>query len=168
MPSAARSASAKTLTWGKTWVNPGSAELNGVPYCATSLPANRIAATTVICCPNTARIANSKPSHAPGTRSPGRSAISRASSGSTARCRCIVDRSASRSNIRRTRATIAGTAPGSGKSRVNSRASALAGWIENVPQTPFKPMLREYTPSTTVSSPVIARADKNPSIAGQS
>jgi hypothetical protein len=29
-------------------------------------------------------------------------------------------------------------------------------------------MLREYTPSTTVSIPATARADKNPNIAGQS
>ncbi len=72
---------------GKTWVTPGNAEFNGVPYRATSLPANRIAATTVICCPSTARIASSSPSHAPGTRRPGRSAINRAINGSTARCR---------------------------------------------------------------------------------
>ena len=66
------------------------------------------AAATEICCPSMARTASSNPSHAPGTRSPGRAATSGASTGSSARCAPIATGSAARSNTRRTRAMIAG------------------------------------------------------------
>ncbi|MNN17375.1 hypothetical protein D3C81_1305620 [compost metagenome] len=133
MPSAARSAAANTCASGNTCVNPGTVESSGAPYCATSFPARRIAATTVICCPSTARKASSKPSHAPGIRNPGRSAINRASNGSFARCACITARSASRSNIRRNLTTISGTTNGSGKSSSTAKAFPASGQIETVP-----------------------------------
>jgi len=78
------------------------------PCKATSCPASRRAAATLICCPRTARTANSKPSHPPGARRPGRAATKGARSGSALKWPSIVSMSAPRSNKRRTRLTISG------------------------------------------------------------
>ena len=57
---------------------------------AASVAASRPAARTVICWPKIARTAISKPSHAPGTRRPGRAATSGASIGSRSSSLAIV------------------------------------------------------------------------------
>ncbi len=68
-----------------------------------------------------ARAAISKPSQPPGTRSPGRSLISGASSGSRARCAPIAVTSALTSKRWRTRAMIAASVRTLGKRMVTAR-----------------------------------------------
>ena len=168
MPRVARSAAASTSGVGNRWVIPACGVCRAWPYCATSLPARRIAATTVICWPSTARIASSNPSQVPGNRRPGRAATSCAIRGSCDNCALITSGTASRSNILRKRRSISGIAAGSGKSTVTSSQSPTPGSRLTQPCRPATLILRRYTPATTVSNPVIARADRNPSIAAQS
>ena len=107
------------------------------PHTETSVAASLRAATTVTCCPRTARTASSKPSQAPGARSPGRCATSGARKGSRERWAPIVSMSAPTSNTRRTRARIAGSARTSGKWTVTARllrAGSCATWT--VPRRP--------------------------------
>lgn len=96
---------------GNMCVSPSpQSDRNGSPYLATSFAARFTAATTVICWPSIARTATSKPSQAPGTRRPGRSATRGASSGSRPRSSLIASGSALRSKMRRTRRTIPASA----------------------------------------------------------
>ena len=117
MPSGARSAAAMAAGSGNTCVRPSSGRASGAPCAATSLPPRRIAATTVICWPSTARIASSKPSQAPGMRKPGRAAVSAASTGSCDSCAAMAAGSLSRSNCRRRRAMITGRDGSRGSAR---------------------------------------------------
>ncbi len=83
------------------------------PYVSTNRCASVVARATLICWPSTARTTISNPSHAPGTRRPGRSLIPSASNGSLRNTACTAARSASRSNKCRTRRTMPGMARGS-------------------------------------------------------
>ena len=81
-PKPVRSAAATRSAVGKTADSPAHLVAVGMrPETArrassTSRPISRRAPLTVICCPSIARTASSKPSHAPGTRKPGRAATS--------------------------------------------------------------------------------------------
>ena len=142
MPSGARSAAAMAAGSGNTCVRPSCGRASGAPCAATSLPPRRIAATTVICWPSTARIASSKPSQAPGMRKPGRAAVSAASTGSCDSCAAMAAGSLSRSNCRRRRAMITGRDGSRGKRTVASSASPLPGSTATVPCAPSRLMLR--------------------------
>ncbi|MNN40876.1 hypothetical protein D3C81_1549650 [compost metagenome] len=171
MPRVARSAPSRCPGSGKTWVRPAgwpSSTCKGGPWCATSLPASLIAALTVICWPSMARTASSKPSQPPGTRSPGRAPINLAISGSQASCSSMASGSAPRSNTRRKRAMIAGQAASRGKWIVAAKALPCALRTRTAPCSPSKAMVRQYSPSITASTPVMARAARNASIADQS
>ena len=112
IPNPIELAAASRFAVGNTRANSGCSKNDlgtDRPCNATSCPASRRAAVTLICCPSTARTASSNPSQAPGARSPGLSATRGASSGSPDKCSPIVSISAPRSNSRRTRATIAGS-----------------------------------------------------------
>jgi len=63
-------------------VSPAGAPSTGSPKTATKRPASVVAPFTLTCWPITARIASSKPSKAPGTRSPGCRATTGAIAGS--------------------------------------------------------------------------------------
>ena len=92
MPSVVRSADARRSGTGKHMRQPPSSRPvppSGRPWRATSFPARPTAAATVICWPSTARTASSNPSHAPGTRRPGRAATRGARMGSSASCALI-------------------------------------------------------------------------------
>ena len=128
---------------GKVEVNSPSGIRMGFPYASTSRPASRIAPGTVICCPNTARIASSNPSHAPGARSPGRLATSGANRGSAARCAAMASGSAARSNMRRSRAMIAGRVDNFETRIVAHSAFPAAGRTDTMPCTPSNWNVRE-------------------------
>ena len=136
-----RSAAAMAAGSGNTCVRPSCGRASA-PCAATSLPPRRIAATTVICWPSTARIASSKPSQAPGMRKPGRAAVSAASTGSCDSCAAMAAGSLSRSNCRRRRAMITGRDGSRGKRTVASSASPLPGSTATVPCAPSRLMLR--------------------------
>ncbi len=98
---------------GKILQRRGSPVTSGptvTPTRSTSLEARLRAAVTVTCWPRIARIASSNPSQAPGVRKPGRMDTNGANAASPERWAPIDATSASRSNRRRSRATIPSSA----------------------------------------------------------
>lgn len=76
IPSLVKSAAARRSAVGKVLVRRlSSLSSNGSPHRSTSAAPSRRAAATVICCPNTARTASSKPFQQPGARNPGSAAM---------------------------------------------------------------------------------------------
>ena len=100
-PSPERSAPATAAGEGNRCVRPSVGRASFVPARSTSRVASVRPASTLTCCPSTARTAHSNASHAPGTRRPGRRRTSGPSSGSGRSAAPIRVGSAARSNIRR-------------------------------------------------------------------
>ena len=142
---------------------------SGSPYSATSLLPNWRAASTVTCCPSTARTASSNASQQPGVRSPGREAIMGARAWSLHKCDVMASTSAPTSNCWRTRPTIDCRARTDGNWIVASRL-CRTGRCETVtmPCNPSCVTTRRYVSPSTVSKPSIARMRRWFSKASQS
>lgn len=99
MPSRLKSAVARQWAVGKVRARRlSSLSSNGSPHRSTSAAPSRRAAVTVICCPNTARTASSKPSQQPGARNPGSASMRGARASSFERWAAIASMSAPTSN----------------------------------------------------------------------
>ena len=115
----------------------------GVPKRRARRPAMVVAAATDTCWPRMARTDISKPFHAPGQRMPGCCSRIPPSNGSLPRHLVITAGSASRSNRRRTRSTIAGCAPTRGNVTATSSADSRDERLTaNVPLRPSISMVR--------------------------
>ena len=124
----ANAASVKHSGRGKACVRPGVATSSStrVPTADTICPTRRVAAFSVICCPSTARTAISNPSHPPGTRRPARAVTNGFKIGSVDNAAAMATGSALRSNIRRTRVMIVGSALKFGN-RTRTRTADCSG-----------------------------------------
>ena len=113
---------------GKACVSPGMSTLSRRPACRARRRCGRRVAwppSRVICWPSTARTAISNPSQRPARAGPGRAATSGARIGSDDSAAAIAAGSALRSNIRRMRAMIVGSAFSRGKPHDHAQCRLL-------------------------------------------
>jgi hypothetical protein len=143
-PTSSIGAWASCFAVGKIRSRPSPAPATaGEPKRLASRPAMVVAAATDTCWPRMARTESSNASQAPGVRMPGCRFTIGPSSASAEKCPAIAVGSAPRSNRRRTRSTMTGSARESGNQTARSMAGfAVPRLIWIVPVLPAMAMVR--------------------------